>query len=83
MIYGLPVVMVNHCGRRNGLDFWGGSRILDPHGRELARPGETSALIYAELDFARAERARQNLPTIRDAAPAFIADELRRIAQKC
>jgi predicted amidohydrolase len=83
MTYGLPVMMVNHCGRRSDLDFWGGSRILDPYGHELARAGETPDLILAELDFARAESARRNLPTIRDATPAFIAEELRRIMRRC
>jgi predicted amidohydrolase len=40
LTYGLPLVMANHCGSRNGLDFWGGSRILDAFGRELARAGD-------------------------------------------
>lgn len=78
MTWGLPVVMCNHCGTRGGLDFWGGSRILDAFGRELIRAGEDEALISATIDTAGAMRARALLPTARDADPALIADLIRR-----
>ncbi|MBD9571902.1 nitrilase-related carbon-nitrogen hydrolase [Ensifer sp. ENS08] len=76
MTYSLPTIMVNHCGRRGGLDFWGGSRILDQNGFELARAGEDPALLIADIDMAKVEAARRNLPTIRDSAPAFVEAEL-------
>ncbi len=49
LTYGLPIVMANHCGTRGGMRFWGGSRILDPSGREIARAGTEPALIVAEF----------------------------------
>ena len=79
MTYGMPLVMVNHCGRRNGLDFWGGSRILDPFGRELARAGERPELIVANISLADVARARQMLPTVRDADPDLVHDVLNRL----
>ena len=79
MTYGLPVVMVNHCGQRNGFRFWGGSRILDAMGRELARAGEAAGLVLAELSRDAVDRARVQLPTIRDADPMLIGAELQRI----
>ena len=78
LAYGLPVVMANHCGTRAGLRFWGGSRILDAFGREVARAGAEPALIVAAIDPADAAAARARLPTIRDADPALVARELDR-----
>jgi predicted amidohydrolase len=79
LTYGLPIVMANHCGTRGGMRFWGGSRILDPSGRELARAGTEPALIVAELAYDDVGRARTRLPTIRDADPALIRAELARV----
>jgi predicted amidohydrolase len=79
MTYGLPVVMANHCGRRGGTTFWGGSRILDSFGRELARAGAQSALVIADLNPADTATARRLLPTIRDADPELVYDVLGRI----
>ena len=79
LTYGLPVVMANHCGRRGGLDFWGGSRILDPFGHELARAGPEPCLILAELKHADVATARHRLPTIRDADPDFVYAVLGRV----
>lgn len=82
LTYGLPTVMANHCGRRGGFRFWGGSRILDAFGRELARAGEEPAVIVAELAFADVRTARSRLPTIRDADPRLVRAELDRILRE-
>ncbi|MER9895510.1 hypothetical protein NKJ40_26175 [Mesorhizobium sp. M0119] len=79
MIYGLPIVMTNHCGTRGALDFWGGSRILDANGRELARAGEGEVLIDATIETGDTMLARQLLPTVRDSAPQLVATELGRV----
>lgn len=57
--------------------FWGGSRILGPDGAELARAGETPALIMAEITLASVRHARDLLPTMRDADPLLIRDMLQ------
>lgn len=76
LLYGLPVGMANYAG----LAFWGGSRILDARGQELARAGEGSGpgLLVADLDRADVRAARRLLPTRRDASPELIARELER-----
>jgi len=79
MTYGLPTIMVNHCGRRGGLNFWGGSRVLDPFGGELARAGAESGLIFADLNLSDIATARQRLPTIRDADPDLVHRVLGRV----
>ena len=76
LTYGLPIVMANHCGERAGFDFWGGSRILDAIGRELARAGDEPGMIGAMLDRDATGQARQRLPTIRDADPDFVRGAL-------
>lgn len=76
LTYGVPVVMANHCGRRSGLDFWGGSAIVDAFGRVLAEAGEGPELLVARLDPRDGVAARARLPTVRDAAPHLVRDIL-------
>src|SRR3954453_10512918 len=79
LTYGLPLVMANHCGSRNGLQFWGGSRVIDAFGRELARAGDRPQVIAAEITLDDVPRARERLPTIRDADPRGVRAELDRV----
>ncbi|SMO47264.1 nitrilase-related carbon-nitrogen hydrolase [Paracoccus laeviglucosivorans] len=77
MIYGLPTIMCNHCSTRGGLDFWGGSRILDAFGRELVELDHQPGMAVAEIDTSTARRARALLPTVRDANPALVRALMR------
>jgi len=77
MTYGLPILFANHCGRRGGPDFWGGSRILDASGHELVRAGAGPELIVAGLSQADGEAARRRLPTARDSDPTLVGALLR------
>lgn len=79
MTYGLPVIMANQCGTMD-LPFWGGSMILDAHGRIIARAGDSPDLLVAEINPAEARVARARLPTIRDADPTLVARLLARVA---
>ncbi len=79
LTYGLPVVMANHCGNRGGSRFWGGSRILDAFGREIARAGSEPMLLVGDLDHGDVRVARSRLPTTRDADPELIRSELGRL----
>lgn len=76
LTYGLPIVFANHCGKREEMDFWGGSRILDASGRELACAGDNETLLIAELDRDDGIAARERLPTARTSNPALILDLL-------
>ncbi|MDP0927741.1 nitrilase-related carbon-nitrogen hydrolase [Paracoccus onubensis] len=79
MIYGAPVIMVNRTGTERDLTFWGGSRIVDPFGRELAVAGEGEELITATLDYDQLRRARHQLPTVRDSNIALVHNETARL----
>lgn len=82
MTYGLPIVMCNHCGTRGGLRFWGGSRILGPTGETLVLAGAGPQVIVADVDYAEVTAARRRLPTMQNAAPAFVAAGLQKLLSK-
>lgn len=82
MMYAAPTIMVNRTGTERDLTFWGGSRILDPFGRELAVAGTAAELITATLDFDEVRRARHMLPTVRDSNIALVLRETSRLIDK-
>ncbi|WP_306222500.1 nitrilase-related carbon-nitrogen hydrolase [Bosea beijingensis] len=81
LTYGLPTLFANHCGSRGDVAFWGGSRILDASGREIARAGAAPELIIASLEQAEGEVARRRLPTVRDSDPALVRALLANISK--
>lgn len=84
LTYGMPVLMANRVGAEDGLSFWGGSRILDPFGRSLARAADSGEeLISARLDFEDVRRARYLLPTVRDSNLLLVQRELSRLISVC
>ncbi len=80
MIYGMPVMVANRVGAEGDLHFWGGSRILDPFGRIVARAGtKEEALITGVLDYQNVRQARYRLPTLRDSNLDLILRETERL----
>src|SRR3546814_16222145 len=83
MMYGLPILMANRYGYEGEDFFWGGSRILDPHGRELAAASEGQVgLVTAELNYADVRCARFQLPTVRDSNLHLVQREISRLADR-
>ena len=72
--------MANRVGREGDLNFWGGSRILDPFGSELARAGDGEDILTATIDFEDVRRARFLLPTVRDSDLSLVLRETQRLA---
>ena len=81
MMYGAPVVMANRVGVEDDLSFWGGSRIIDAHGRTVAEAGAGEGLIQARLDYQDTRRARARLPTVRDSNIALVHRETTRLIE--
>lgn len=79
MMYGAPSIMVNRTGIEKDLTFWGGSRIIDAFGREIAVAGKDPQLITTEIDFQQVRKARHLLPTVRDSNIALILRETERL----
>ena len=79
MMYGLPILMANRAGREGSFTSWGGSRILDPFGRTIAKADAAESLVVAEINLADIGKARRRLPTVRDSDPALVRAEFERL----
>jgi predicted amidohydrolase len=74
------VTNVGRVGFEDGLGFWGGSVVFDPHGELVARgPYHEESLFIAELDLHQLNRARTRLPLLRDERTELVQRELQRI----
>jgi predicted amidohydrolase len=74
------VVYVNRVGWEDGLNFGGGSVVLDPFGRTLAElPALDPGLAVAELQAEVLRRARTAYPLLRDANLDLVHRELGRL----
>ncbi len=60
------VVGVNRVGHGGGLDFTGGSVIIDPLGEILAHGGDQEGLVAAEIDPQQVADVRRDLPFLGD-----------------
>jgi len=70
---------VNRVGIENGLQFWGGSHLLNPNGETLARAKyDVEDLVVAQVDYDELKRVRTFLPTLRDLRP----DLLEKLSEK-
>ncbi|MCC7206102.1 MAG: hypothetical protein IT323_02275 [Anaerolineae bacterium] len=77
------VVHCNRVGYEDGLNFWGGSAVIDPDGEIMAAgPQYEEALIIATLDLNEIRRTRARLPLLRDERTGLMARELQRILGK-
>jgi N-carbamoylputrescine amidase len=81
MMYGMPVVMTNRVGTEGSNHFWGGSAIIDAHGRIVTQAGDEATLLSAELDYSQVREARFHLPTVRDSNFALIQREVNRLSE--
>ena len=59
---GVYVCYVDHCAQENGLEYCGGSCIVGPDGRDLARTSGTEGCLLATLNIAAVKTARGRLP---------------------
>jgi N-carbamoylputrescine amidase len=77
------VVFVNRVGTEDGGDFWGGSRVVDPHGEVVVQApyGET-ALTSVDIDVGFARRVRRELPLLAEARLGLIQRETARLIEE-
>jgi len=73
----------NRVGFEDGLNFWGGTTVFDPNGKQLAHgPYFEEGLTYAALDMNQLRRTRARLPLLRDERTSLVQKELDRILSK-
>lgn len=78
--FGLFVIYANRLGFEDGVGFWGGSEILDPFGRRLAKGRYYEEdFITAELSLDLVRRKRIASPLLRDEDLDLTINELMRI----
>lgn len=63
---GVYVCYADHCGQENGLNYYGGSCIVGPDGKDLARAVHTEDCLIAQLELAEVSTARHRLPYLID-----------------
>jgi predicted amidohydrolase len=75
-------IFCNRVGVEDGLTFWGGSEIIDPHGRQVVKaPYFKEALITAEIDWLKLKHARIHTTLLSDERLDLVTEELARIAK--
>jgi predicted amidohydrolase len=72
---------VNLVGVEDGLQFWGGSRLVSPTGDILAKAKyDEEDLVICEVDYSNIRPAETFIPTLRDLRPELF-DKLKRHAE--
>ena len=73
---------VNLVGVENGLQFWGGSRIIAPNGSIITQAKlDEEDLVVGSVDYADLERVEVFVPTLRDLRPELF-NSLKEQAEK-
>ncbi|MBI1884057.1 MAG: carbon-nitrogen hydrolase [Chlamydiae bacterium] len=79
-LYGVYQVYVNRAGVEEGVNFWGGSEVINPKGQVMAKaPYFEEDLLKVELDEGEVRRSRVMSPLIRDENLDLVIYELTRI----
>ena len=73
---------VNLVGIEDGLQFWGGSRLIGPNGKTIVKAKcDKEDLVIGEVDYADIKPVETFVPTLRDLRPE-IFDKLKEHAEK-
>jgi predicted amidohydrolase len=75
------LAFVNLAGIEDGLQFWGGSRLIGPNGRILAKAKyDEEDLVTCDVDYADLRQVETFVPTLRDLRPELF-DKLKESAE--
>jgi predicted amidohydrolase len=73
---------VNLAGVQDGLQFWGGSRLVGPNGDVLAKGKyDEEDFVQCEVDYSELRTAETFIPTLRDLRPEFF-DKLKEYSER-
>lgn len=73
---------VNLAGVQDGLQFWGGSRLVSPNGDVLAKAKyDEEDFVTCEVDFSDLRTAETFIPTLRDLRPELF-DKLKEYSER-
>lgn len=75
------MIFVNRIGEEAGVNFWGGSMIVDPWGKVIAEaPRHEAAVIVAELELEAVRRRRREMPLVKEGRLSLLQREFGRLA---
>lgn len=75
------VAYVNLAGVQDGLQFWGGSRLVSPNGDLLAKAKyDEEDFVTCEVDYSDLKSAETFIPTLRDLRPELF-DKLKEYSE--
>ena len=81
--YGMFVIYGNRVGFEDGVGFWGGSEIVDPSGRSIAKAKYYEEdFILGEVNLEVVRRKRTMAPLLRDEDLDLTINELMRIRER-
>ena len=81
--YGFFIAYANRTGFEDGVGFWGGSEIVDPLGRRLAKGRYYEEdFIVGEINLQEVSRKRKQRPWLRDENVDLTLNELMRIRDR-
>lgn len=81
--YGLFIAYANRAGFEDGVGFWGGSEIVDPFGKRLAKGRYYDEdFIVGDIDLDLVSRRRKEMPWLRDENIDLTLNELMRIRER-
>jgi predicted amidohydrolase len=81
--FGIFMIYGNRSGFEDGVGFWGGSEILDPFGREVAKAKYYEEdFILGEVSLESVRRKRAMAPLLRDEDIDLTINELLRIRER-
>lgn len=81
--YGLYLIYGNRVGFEDGVGFWGGSEVLDPFGKTVAKAKYYEEdLIVGEVTLDSVRRKRTMAPLLRDEDLDLTINELMRIRER-
>jgi predicted amidohydrolase len=76
------LIFCNRVGSEDGLMFWGGSEIVDPHGKIVVKAAYFEEdLVVAEIDWLKLKHARLHTTYLSDERLDIVTEELHRIAK--
>jgi NAD+ synthase (glutamine-hydrolysing) len=76
-------IFCNRVGVEDGLVFWGGSEIIDPHGKQVIKlPYFQEGYMLAEIDLLKLKHARIHATMLSDERIDIVTEELQRIARE-
>jgi len=76
------LVFCNRVGSEDGLMFWGGSEVVDPHGKVTAKaPYLEEHLLTTEIDLLKIKHARVHATYLSDERLDIVCEELQRISR--